>query len=166
MAEDRFANVFTAELTMATANTTAFIEMAFGITLRDRIAIAIDEFYFYVAAAALAEMTTAGDAIILAVTVSDQVTNLSDLGDRRILYQTTLSRRDFGTAAAAQFLVMPIKMSFAPPMIALPNRIYFAVNTIGLASVAVVRMRMHYRTVSITQDQQLIEVLEAFQLST
>ena len=163
--EDRFANVFSAEVTQLTINTSQWVEMNFGITLRDRIAIAIDELYWYPDAAALIEMTTESDRINLAIATSDQPTNFST-DDRRILHTISLLRRDFGTAASAAFMLTPFKSAFFPPMISLPNRLFFGMNTVGLASVATVRLRMHYRTVPITKDEQLIEVLESFQLST
>lgn len=166
MAEDRFANVFTAELTMSAANTGSYAELQFGITLRDMLAIAIDEIYFYPSSGSLAEMTAAGDEVAFAITVSDQVGNLFNLADRRILFLKRLKRLDAGTAATGNLIELPLKESFFPPLIVIPNRIYFAMISIGLASAADGQIRMHYRTVSITKDQQLIEVLEAFQLST
>ena len=165
-AEDRFANVFTASVTMTGANALTFAELQFGITLRDRIAIAIDEILFYPSSAVIAEMTATGDLVDLGLCTSDQITNIADLADRRILYNSRFIRLDYGTAAAAQMIYLPIKVEFNPPMISLPNRLFFGMDTVGLASAGGCTMRMHYRTVNITQDQQLIEVLEAFQLST
>ena len=166
MAEDRFANVFTADVTLSAPNALTFVEMTFGITLRDRVAIVIDEMYFYVSSATIALMTTTGDEIQWGLSVSDQPTDIQDVSDRRILYTTSMGRMDFGVAAAGSFYVMPLKNSFAPPLIALPNRMFFGVDSVGLPSAINARLRMHFRTVKITQDQQLIEVLEAFQLST
>jgi len=167
MAEDRFANVYTADLTMAAANTLAFSQLNFGLNLRDKIAIVIDQLYFYINAGALAEMTTAADAIAMAITMGDAITNIfsSGLGDRRIIYLEEYRRFDFGTAASGQFHTFPLKAEFSPPVLVLPTRLFFALNTAGLASAANVIMRMHYRTVNITQQDQLIEVLETFQLS-
>jgi len=165
MAEDRFANVFSAELTLSAANVVTFAEMNFGITLRDRVAIVIDELYFYWTNAAIAEMTATGDFLTWALSVSDQPTSFVP-DDRRLLYIHTLLRHDMGTAAAGAFVQNPLKAEFNPPLIALPNRLFLGGVTGGLASAAVLRLRMHFRTVSITQDQQLVEVLEAFQLST
>jgi len=166
MAEDRFANVFTASVVQTAANALTFGEMNFGITLRDRVAIVIDTLYFYIRRTDLLLFTAAGDEIIAALTVSDQVTNLADLGDRRILVAKWINRMDFGTAAGGALAIIPLEISFSPPMITLPNRLFFGVDSTGLATAAIVQMRMHFRTVSITQDQQLVEVLEAFQLST
>jgi len=166
MAEDRFANVFTARLNMSSANGTDFVEMSFGMSLRDRIAIVIDELYFYPDLSAVSEMTTDRDSLQWAITVSDQVTALADMTDRRIIYGGTITRGDFGTAASAEYLDLPTKVSFAPPLLILPTRVFFGGHTIGLASAANFTLRMHYRTVNITQDQQLLEVLETFQLST
>jgi len=166
MAEDRFANIFTVDLTMSGANALTFQEMQFGITLRDRIAIVIDELYYFPTAASLDEMTTLGDSLFWTISISDQPTDIRDLSDRRLLYTKQIKRNDFGTAAGAQLITLPLKESFSPPLIVLPNRIFLGMDTVGLASAARAFIRMHYRTVSITQDQQLIEVLEAFQMST
>lgn len=166
MAEDRFANVFTAEVTQSAANAVNFAELQFGIQLRDRIAIVIDELLFYPAQALLQEMTGAQDQLIFAITVSDQLTGLTDLADRRIIYMTTISRQDQGTAASSWFHRVPIKEVFTPPMIILPTRVYFALQSTGLASAGTAYLRMHFRTVKISADQQLVEILEAFTLST
>ena len=104
MAEDRFANVFTASVTMSAANTLTFGEMNFGITLRDRVAIVLDTIYIWIGGAALAEMTSLSDNITTALSVSDQPTNIADLSDRRILASTILHRLDFGTAAPTRLL--------------------------------------------------------------
>ncbi len=165
-AEDRFANVFTAEVTMSAANVLTFGEMNFGITLRDRVAVVIDTLYFFLPVGTIAEMTTVNDRITCALCVSDQITDLDDMADRRILFSKRIQRADLGTAASGVFVHMPMDVSFSPPLIALPNRLFLGVDTTGLASAAVTQLRMHFRTVSITQDQQLVEVLEAFQLST
>lgn len=165
MAEDRFANVFAAEVVMTSANTLTWVEMNFGITLRDRVAIVIDQLLWYPSKAAIAEMTTLADFVQLAVSVSDQPTTLA-VDDRRILSLVEFNRHDFGTAAGAAIFHYPIMTNFFPPLIALPNRLFFGAGTTGLASAMTARLRMHFRTVSITQDQQLVEVLEAFQMST
>ena len=164
MAEDRFANVFTASVVMSAANVLTFAELNFGITLRDRIAIVIDELYFYPSFAALAEMTATGDRISWGITISDQVADINVLSDRRIMYNQSIFRLDAGTAASAVIKQRPFKESFSPPIIVLPNRMFFGSSSAGLTSAATTQMRMHYRTVKISSDDQLIEVLETLQL--
>jgi len=166
MAEDRFANIFTSNVVLSAANTITFTELTFGITLRDRIAIVIDELYFRMSSGVWALMTTAADFISFGITISDSVTNLLDWQDRRNVYSASILRADFGTAAAAELIYEPIKASFSPPIIVLPNRLFLGANSTGLGSAFTVNLRMHYRTVSITQDQQLIEVLETLQASS
>ena len=165
MAEDRFANVFTAQVVSSAANTLTFLEMPFGITLRDKIAVVIDELYWYITGATQLEMTTGQDSVNMSITLSDQVADIADLSDRRIVSHMSFSRRDFGTAASAQFIVMPLKQSFAPPILVLPTRMFVGLLTGGLASAATVTLRMHFRTVPITAESQLREVMETFQLS-
>lgn len=168
MAEDRFANIFTASVIMTAANALTFGELNFGISLRDRIAIVIDQLFFYVPNSILDDMTTLADQISMALCASDQITSIfsSGLGDRRIIFMKEIQRQDFGTAASATFLQQPLEVMFTPPMIVLPNRLFIAMDTNGLATPGSCVMRMHFRTVKISQDDQLIEVLEAFQLSS
>jgi len=165
VAEDRFANVFSAEVVMTGANVLTFVEMNFGITLRDRVAIVIDQLWWFPTASMITEMTSTGDLIRASVGVSDQPTTILP-DDRRFLSIQEWHRLDFGTAAGGQILEIPTVQTFFPPLIALPNRLFLGLITAGLASAGTMRLRMHFRTVSITQDQQLVEVLESFQLST
>lgn len=164
--EDRFANIFTAEVVMSAANILTFVELNFGISLRDRMAIVIDELRFWPTAAMVAEMTAGADQILMALTSSDQVTDITDLSDRRIFHFEHLIRVDLGVAATAVILELPIKDSFEPPMIILPTRVFLGLHSAGLANPGTLRFRMHYRTVKITQDDQIIEVLETFARST
>ena len=166
MAEDRFANVFSAGITMSAANTVTFAELNFGIQLRDRLAIVIDEVFFYPNVGTVDQLTTTGDVIDFALTMSDQVADLGALSDRRIIFTQRIARLDFGTAAGGQMYVLPVKQSFSPPLIMIPNRVFLSMNSIGLASAGAGQVRMHFRTVTITQDQQLMEILETFQMST
>ena len=165
MAEDRFANVFAAEVVLSAANTLTWAELNFGIQLRDRIGVVIDELLVWWSTAGISRMTTTGDSISIALSVSDQPTDFST-GDRRILYTTDIVRLDLGTAAGGVVIVEPTKQSFHPPLIVLPNRLFFGGSSVGLADPITLRMRLHFRTVSISQDRQLLEILESMQLST
>jgi len=167
MAEDRFANVYTSDLTMSGVDELTFLQLNFGLNLRDKIAIVIDQCYFYISGVNLAEFLTNNDSLAIAITMWDQVTNVfqSGLGDRRVIFTTEFRRTDFGAAASGQFYTMPITVEFSPPILVLPTRLFFAVDSSGLVTPAQCILRMHYRTVNITQQDQLIEVLETFQLS-
>lgn len=162
---DRFANVFTSQVVMSSNNQITWVEMNFGISLRDRIAIVIDEIYFYWRTSAIAEMTATGDFLQAALASSDQITSIT-ANERRIYALEQLVRLDLGTAAGGVMVRTPAKQSFAPPLIVLPNRLFLGANTGGLASAMTLDVRMHYRTVPITAERQLLEVLETFQLST
>lgn len=162
-ADDRFANIFTAEVAMPSANSLGFVEMNLGISLRDKIALIVDELYMYPSITSIAEMTTTADNILMALTISDSVSSIGDLGDRRILYTHVIYRQDLGTAASGRIGETPYKQSFSPPLIVLPTRLFFGMVSAGLASAATATLRMHYRTVNVTSDRQIIEVLETLQ---
>lgn len=166
MAEDRFANIFSVEVTLSAANTLTFSEMQFGITLRDKLAIVIDQVFIFMTAGDLSLFTANADRATFAITNSDAMTDITDYGDRRNMIIKQISRSDFGTAASGAMIQMPLTESFSPPMIALPTRMFFAADSAGLGNPLVARLRMHFRTVPITSEQQLTEVLESFQLST
>lgn len=166
MAEDRFPNIFNAEVTLTAANALTFAVMNFGIAIRDKLAIVVDQVFFWIPPATIAEMTTTGDSIAIGMTNSDQPPTLYDFGDRRVLFFKELSRMDFGTAAGGMLYQMPMELEFAPPMINLPTRLFMAAQSIGLATALTARMRMHFRTVPLTSEQQLQEVLEVWQLTS
>ena len=166
MAEDRFANVFSSSITLSAANTLTFAEMNFGIQLRDKLAIAIDQVFIFISAGNLALMTATGDSITVGLTNSDAVTTLEDYGDRRNIFTKQLTRTDGGTAGNFQLTEQPMMLEFSPPMIVLPTRMFMGADSAGLASAIGVEMRIHHRTVPLTTEQQLNEVLESFQLST
>jgi len=157
--------VFTAEVVQVAANSMTWAEMNFGMTLRDRVGLVIDELYWYPAKAMIGEMTTTGDYFAAAISQSDSPASLS-IDDRRIISIQEWVRLDFGTAAGGQLVHLPKKLSFAPPLITLPNRLFIGLVSAGLASAGTMRLRMHFRTVPISEARQLMEILEAFQLST
>lgn len=166
MAEDRFANIFQAQVTMSAANALTFIQLNFGITIRDNIGIVIDSIYFYPTLGSIAEMTATGDALMYGITLSDSVTEIFDIMDSRVLFNSTFTKHVDGAPAAAMFIHYPFEHHFAPPILQLPQKIYFGLDTVGLANPAVGSIRMHYRTVNISSAEKLIEILETLHLST
>lgn len=162
MAQDMFPNVYSAAVTQSAANTLTFVQLNLGIGFRDFLGVAIDSLRFYPLAAMVNEMTTDNDRLHMAITTSDTVTDITDMSDQRVVEAWSLTRKDFGTAASAQLYTRPWLIEFAPPILALPQRLYLGLDSAGLASAGTAQLRMHYRTVNISQQQQLVEVLETF----
>lgn len=163
MAEDRFANQFIGSVTESSAGVLTFAELNFGMQLRDRVALVIDSIRWWLFVDTVALMTAAGDDIYLAITQSDSVASLQAPTDSRIVDLITLTRADFGTAASAGIFQMPLMTEFSPPLIMLPHKVYAAIASTGLASPVTAYLRIYYRVVNISRDEQLIEILEAMQ---
>jgi len=164
---DKYANIATIELTMSAANTLSFQELItnLGIT-PDRnkaSAMIVDEIEYSPSIAGIAEMTTASDRFEMALCISNAVSDLNDITDRRILHSSTYLRTDHGTAGNSVMTKLPFVYQFFPPLITAERKIYLACNTVGLASAAVLRARIYYRQVEISQGD-FIELAEVFRL--
>jgi len=167
MASDKFANIATIEVVSSGANVLTFQEMRTQVGIQpDRKsanAVIIDEIDYFVNIAALNEFTANGDIAKIAITISNAVSDLEDITDRRILHSALLARTDFGTAAGGQFTIMPIVFQFFPPLITAERSLFLAVHTAGLASAMTLRARIYHRVVEIKQAE-FIELAEVFRL--
>ena len=163
MAEDRYANIMSGAVQMSAANTITFLAINTGVGLQSKQGMLIDQIDYYPTGAAIAEMTTAVDNLQFALTVSNGVTNLFDFTDRRVVHSSILLRADFGTAAAAELVKLPIVNQFFPPLIVAEPTLYFAADTVGLASAALIRFRVYFRFIDLT-DRNILEIAQSFVL--
>lgn len=161
LTDDRFRNVLSAEVIMSAADTLTFAEVQTGASLGMRLGLVIDAIDFYPPASGYALMTTAGDAISMAWTTSDQVTDLNDEADSRIIHPVKIVRVDFGTAASAQLTHLPMHVEFTPPIIVASPKLFLAADSNGLASALTVRSRMAFRFISLNA-QEYLEIAETF----
>lgn len=163
MAADRFANLASIEVTMSAADTITFQELLTGVGISgDResaVGMKIDEIDFYPGRASFALMTTAADHIFMGLTVSNNVTDLDDITDRRILATASLTRVDLGVAASGGLIKLPIIAQFFPPIITAERRIYLGCSSVGLASAITLRCRIYYRREKLTKAE-LLELAE------
>ncbi len=167
MAEDRFANIATLQITQTGANVISFSELRTNVGIASNrqsgIAMIIDEIDYMLGFAALQEMTTANDRIEFGLSISNAVDDLADITDRRVLHAGSLLRTDQGTAASAKFHKQPFSYQFFPPIITAERSLYLGMDSTGLASAGVLRCRIYYRTVELTQGQ-FLELAEVFRL--
>lgn len=167
MAEDRWANIATMAVTESAVGTLTFSELRTGMGIqasrKTAVAMLIDQIDYFISGGAFADITTAVDAIQMALTISNGVTNIVDIADRRILNSTEMTRVDLGTAASAHLVVMPLTRQFFPPLITAEKSLYLAINSNGLATVTALNCRIYYRTVTLS-DAELIEISEVFRL--
>lgn len=167
MATDKYANIATIQVVSQSANVLTFAELRTQVGIQpDRKtanALIIDEIDYLITATALAEFTANGDQARFAVTVSNSVTDLEDITDRRILHSGSFVRQDFGTAAAATVHKLPWVFQFFPPLITADRSLFLAVHSAGLASALTLRARIYHRVVEIKQTE-FIELAEVFRL--
>lgn len=162
---DKFANILTMAVTLSAADTLTFAEISTGLGMQPgrkvAMAMIIDQINYYVGDHAL--MTTNADNMVMGITTSNLVPDLTNASDRRILDSIEHMRVDFGTAAGGQLFTKPIPHQFFPPLIHAERTIFLGMNSNGLASVVTGRVRIYYRLVEL-EAAELIELTEVFRL--
>ena len=159
--EDRFANVAAGEVVMSAANALTFTELLTGVSLGQGVGMLIDQIDYYPTEATAAEMATSADALVMGVTTSNDLTDLDDYKDRRIVH--VIRSEIQMTTSGAVYMKWPEVAQFFPPLILAAPRLYLAVDTSAYAAAATVRFRIYFRYVSLT-PQQYLELAEAFLL--
>lgn len=166
---DRFANFASIEVTQSAANTLTFASLATNMGFLGRrdqaLAMIIDEIQYSPGAAGLALMTGNQDDIIIGLTTSDQILDLEDLTDNRLLDFHGIFRIDLGTAASASLEQFPWRKQFFPPIITAERTLFAACNSSGLASALTVRLRILYRVETLS-GSELVELSEVFRLTS
>jgi hypothetical protein len=163
---DTYANIFTFAVTQSAANTLTFAELQTNLGIqpvRGSIVAMIVDSIEYDLTNGFAELAGDTDVVQAALTISNQVTDLTDMTDRRILHLSSIKRVDAGTAASSTHYVGPTRFDFNPPMIHAEKSMYLAVDSTSLANPCTIRCRGYYRLVTLT-DAELIELTEVFRL--
>lgn len=165
---DRFANVASISVVQPTINSLVFASLATNMGFLGRrdqaLAMIIDEIQFLPEIAAVVEANADGDEIRMSITDSDQVTDLSDLTDRRILDSAIIVSKVIGTATSHVIYDLPLRKQFFPPLITAARTLFLGLNTTGLATVATCRARILYRVETLT-GAELVELSEVFRLT-
>lgn len=162
-ATDKFTNILTQALTLSAANTLTFAEIDVGLNLFDRVGLLINRAEFHIRSTVMAEFTAGGDNVQLGLTASNGLSQISET-ERAVIYKTTMARSDFGTAGSAQFTVQPLVVDFADlpggGMLVAPKPLYFAGDSIGLASAHTFYLRLFF-TIMTLKDADYFELLES-----
>lgn len=167
MATDKYANLAAIAVTQASINTIVFQELRTQVGIesdrKSASAMIVDEIDYFPRTADLQQMTTAGDFIRYAITISNAVPDLEDITDRRILHSGVFIRHDNGTAGNATIFQMPVVAQFFPPIITAERALFLALDSNGLAAVATLRARIYHRIVQVSQGE-FLELAEVFRL--
>ena len=157
--EDRFANVVSSAVTMSAANVITFNEMLTGISLGQGVGMLIDQIDYQMAASSAREIVAASDDATIAITTSNDLTDLNNYEDRRIIH----SNQFVAVAVTVAPIQFPKVAQFFPPLIIAAPRIYLAMDTAGFGAAGIARLRIYFRYIALT-PQQYIELAEAFVL--
>jgi len=157
--EDRFANIAAAEVIMTAADALTFTEMLTGISLGQGVGMLIDEIDYGTNKATFNLMNASIDAIHLGVTTSNDIDDIEDISDRRILHVTSMYMAL--VTSGIGYSTFPKVFQFFPPMIIAAPRIYLGMDTESLASAGTGRVRIFFRYVQLSA-QQYLELAEAF----
>lgn len=156
---DKFANIAAIKHTVE-SNTLEFTELLSGVSLGSKIGMMIDQIDYYIDSACLEDFTDA-ESLTMALTVSNSIDDL-DVEQKAVIHRTELMRIDFGTAASAQFIAMPMTYQFLPPIIVAAPRMYLgALGSEGITGT--IRARIFYRYIDLT-SQEYLELAESFVL--
>lgn len=164
--EDTFANIAAIECLESAAATLTYKKLETGIAVFEKVAWLISRVEYMNNGLLAAVMNGNGDAILMALTVSNL---LSTLGDgnlqkaQEILHGLSITRADFGTAANAILSEQPFIYDFSGlpggGILVPPTAIYLAVQGVGTVSATTGWARIFYTTKSLTTEDywQLVE---------
>jgi len=165
---DQFANVAYLDCTESAANTLTFAQLALANTLMsEKMALVIHraEWYF----GAYSSLNSTGDKITLALTLSDRITDLADLGQPEILFHSACERLDIGAAASGLLVFKPEIRDFndlpGGGILVPADRLYLGVQGSGAAAAFQVKMRLWY-TVKPLATADYWELIEARRVMT
>ncbi len=157
--EDRFANVAAGQVTLSAANTLTFNEILTGVSLGQGVGMLIDQISYYLNDLLVTEMSALNDSCQFAVTTSNDVPDIEDAIDRRILDLFTVKSALVTTGGREQ--VSPKIHQFFPPLIIAAPRLYLAANSSNFGAVQTFQFRIYFRYVQLTA-QQYLELAESF----
>jgi len=162
---DKYANVLTESVTLSAANTLTFEEMELGLSLFDKVGLLISRIEYEPAVGTLNEMTASGDEIRMALTTSESISNLR-VDEKAVIHSMVYKRFDAGTAASGHFYRLPFvyDLSDLPGggILITPRPLYLAGDTDGVASAAVLYVRIYFTVISLT-PAEYFELLETRQ---
>jgi len=155
--EDAFSNVAYGQVTASAANVLTFSEIATGISVMEKIAWIVHRIVWYMSAATLAELTTTGDILDMALTLSNKVTDLTDLSDPAIVDNFRLRAEQRGTAASFVLLQEPWVRDFTSlpggGLMVPPKPIYVANKSLGSGTASVTSCRIYFTTKTLAVDE-------------
>lgn len=162
--EDRFANVAAVRTVMSAANVLTFSELLTGISLGQGVGMLIDQIDYHLSSASERELVGSADSMVCALTTSNDITDISDMQDRRILHSMVKTPVVVGSVVSLVISLRPVVFQFFPPLILAAPRIQFGVDSAGFGAAGTVDVRIYFRYITLS-PQQYLELAEAFILT-
>lgn len=162
--DDRFANILAARVVQSAANVETFVELLTGISIAQGLGIVIDAVEYSMNNSGFRQLKADTDVIELAITTSNQLTDLDDLQDRRILDSLKFVPV-VNTAVGYNVYITPVKKVYEPPLIVASPRIYFGCDSEGASAAVTATCRLYYRFIALSTKEYL-EIAETFILTS
>lgn len=166
---DQFTNIFDIACSESAANTLTFVKMSQGVDIFNKVGWVVSRLDYYIGSLVAAEFNGDADSLDWALCVSNSITTLNDLANPAILDFHRLQRIDFGTAAAAWYMIQPFVVDFSSlpggGLIIPPSPLYLGVKGTGLVSANSVAVRGYFTQIELKADQY-IELVEARRIIT
>ena len=161
--EDEYANIFQITMTESAASTLTYFEINLGLTLFQKKAILINRVIVDWGLTALASITAVGDALIVAITQSNQPTSLV-LRDSSCVWKAQKGAKINGTPANLELVnvVETYDLTAIPGggEFIVPTPLYGAIHGVSLAAAMEVTMRMYFQVIDL-KPEQYFELLES-----
>jgi len=161
--QDVFANIAYLDATESVAGTLTFAQLAMSSNL-------IGEKYAIIIHKAEArqhnpysDFNSSGDVARYALTVTNSITDITDLAQPEILFYADIARVDLGAAASGLFISRPWIRDFMDlpggGLLVPADRLYLGVQGVGLANVLRMSMRLYYSVKQLSTEDywELIE---------
>lgn len=166
---DRFANIASIEVTESSAGVLTFAALNTNMGFLGRrdqaLAMVIDELQWKPSNAAIGDLDAEADFLDLALTISNSVTDLTDMTDPRILAWAHWGIVVIGAVTSLQIYEQPRIKQYFPPLITAERTLYLGVLGTSLASAVVAQIRILFRVETLTAGE-LVELAEVFRLTS
>lgn len=160
--KDVYGNRAFEDLTMSAANTITFEQIQFGVGLFQGVAMVLSRVEFYPTIGSWNELVATTDALYMAITNRDDLTNL-DPANQNVLVLKQLFVTMVGAVVGIQIDQSPLvcDMSTLPGggLIVPANPLYFALHSAGFAAAAQVRTILYF-TFRQLADSEYVELIQ------
>lgn len=162
----RFCNKAYGSVTQSAANTLTFSEIETNVDVFSKVAWVLQRIEYYFAWASLVLLVTSADLFELALTSSNNITDLG-LANASVVDKYCIMRNDCGTAGNAVFHEFPLIRDFSNLMggglIIAPRPLYIALDSDSIAAAGTAQMRFYFERVELNADEYL-ELIDYYRI--